>query len=111
MHITRTFNALGDPTRFAIVERLLKEGEMSAGDIVAGAAISAPAISRHLKVLCDAGVLERRIDKQRRMYSASPGALRQISAWTGSYSDFWNARVDRLQAAVEATAPKGTPNG
>ncbi|MEM8629852.1 MAG: metalloregulator ArsR/SmtB family transcription factor [Pseudomonadota bacterium] len=96
-----TFSALGDPTRLAIVERLMREGETSAGAIGEALPISAPAVSRHLKVLTKAGLVLRRVDRQRRMYAANPEAMKTISRWTGSYKAFWEQSIDRLQAAVE----------
>ena len=94
-------SALGDPTRFAIVESLLDEGEKSAGEICAGVTVSAPAVSRHLKILCDAGLLQRRVDRQRRLYTADPAGLGEINDWFESHVQFWTASVDRLQAVVE----------
>ncbi|MCB1421483.1 MAG: winged helix-turn-helix transcriptional regulator [Nitratireductor sp.] len=98
--LVTTFSALGDPVRFAIVERLLGEGELSAGDIQSGEAISPPAISRHLKVLRRAGIVEQRIEKQRRLYSVRPEAVQAISAWTMSHREFWEASLNRLEAAL-----------
>lgn len=95
-----TFAALGDSTRFAIVERLLKEGELSAGELQDVADISAPAISRHFKVLRNAGIIEQRIDKQRRMYSVRPDAVREINSWAIGYVEFWDKSFDRLAAAL-----------
>lgn len=96
-----TFAALGDPTRFAIVERLLAEGELSAGDLQQGVAISPPAVSRHLKVLRKAGVIAQRVDAQRRLYSVRPEAVQTISAWTRSHEEFWRPSLDRLEAALK----------
>ncbi len=96
------FAALGDPTRFAIVDRLLQEGELSAGDIADTAPISSPAFSRHLKVLREAGLVEQRTDKQRRLYSVRPEAVRQISAWIITYREFWETSFDRLEHALNA---------
>lgn len=101
-----TFAALGDNTRFAIVERLLKEGELSAGDIQEGTSISAPAVSRHLKVLRSAGLVHQRIDKQRRLYSARPEAVQSIGAWSMSYRDFWQNSLDRLEWALVQESKK-----
>jgi len=95
-----TFAALGDATRFAIVERLLNEGELSAGTLQHDTGITAPAISRHLKVLRQAGVIEQRVDKQRRIYSVRPQAVEAISAWTINYREFWQNGLDRLEAAL-----------
>ncbi|MSU89761.1 metalloregulator ArsR/SmtB family transcription factor [Rhodobacteraceae bacterium 2CG4] len=101
MPLPDAFAALGDPTRFAIVERLLAEGEKSAGEICGVVAVSAPSVSRHLKVLCDAGVLVRRAERQRRLYSANPAALQSIHRWAISHRQFWASSLDRLQRAVE----------
>lgn len=99
-NLSNTFAALGDATRFAIVERLLQEGELPAGDLLDVAAVSPPAISRHLKVLRKAGIVEQRIDKQRRIYSVRPEAVQSIGAWTMSYREFWQRSLDRLEAAL-----------
>lgn len=99
-HLSNAFAALGNSTRFAIVERLLKEGELSAGDILDVGAISPSAISRHFKVLQQAGIVEQRIDKQRRMYSVRPEAVQEISAWTMSHREFWQSSLDRLERAL-----------
>ncbi len=96
-----TFAALGDATRFAIVERLLSEGELSAGQLQDGLAISPPAVSRHLKVLRQSGLVNRRIDKQRRIYSARPEAVQSIGAWTMSHREFWTKSLDRLELALK----------
>lgn len=95
-----TFAALGDPIRFAIVERLLKEGELSAGALQEGATVTPPAISRHLKVLRGAGIVEQRVDRQRRLYSVRPEAVQAIGAWTISHREFWEASVRRLERAL-----------
>ena len=93
-NLIRTFAALGDETRFAIVERLLKEGELSAGDLQQGMTISPPAVSRHLKVLRTAGLIDQRTDKQRRLYSARPEAVQSIGAWSMSYREFWQKSLE-----------------
>ena len=95
-----TFAALGDATRFAIVEKLLKEGELSAGNLQDVGTISPPAISRHLKVLREAGIIEQRIDKQRRMYSVRPQAVQAIGEWAMTYREFWQTSLERLEAAL-----------
>jgi len=105
-HLPTTFAALGDATRFAIVERLLKEGELSAGGLQDGTEISPPAISRHLKVLRKAGIIEQRIDKQRRMYSVRPQAVEAISAWTMSHREFWQRSLERLEQALMTESRK-----
>ncbi len=98
--MSNTFAALGDATRFAIVERLLNEGELPVGELQNVGTMSAPAISRHLKVLREAGVLQRRGDKQRRMYSVRPEAVQAINDWSMTYREFWQKSLDRLGAAL-----------
>ncbi len=94
------FAALSDPYRFEIVERLMEEGELSAGEIGDAFDISAPAISRHLSVLHEAGLVERRAQRQQRIYSVKPGAIRKVSDWTLDHRAFWEASLDRLEAAL-----------
>lgn len=98
--LLRTFSALSDETRLTIVEQLMDHGELPAGDLVRGSGISAPAISRHLKVLREAGLIEQRADGTRRLYSARPEGIQLIANWTISRRDFWNSSLDRLEAAI-----------
>ena len=98
--LPRTFAALGDPTRFAIVDRLAREGEMTVAELSDGLPLTAPAISRHLKVLTKADVLERRSKGTHRLYSVRPQAIEAIGAWTMSHRDFWEASLRRLDAAL-----------
>jgi DNA-binding transcriptional ArsR family regulator len=100
MSLHQTFATLGDPTRFAIVERLLAEGELSAGRLQDQAKISAPAISRHLKLLRNAGVIQQRIDAQRRLYSVRPETVKSIHEWTMNYKDFWAGSLENLEASL-----------
>lgn len=104
--LIQSFAALGDDTRFAIVERLLTEGELSVGDLLEGTSISAPAISRHLKVLRSAGLVDQRTDKQRRIYSVRPEAVQSIGAWSMSYKEFWQKSLDRLEWALVQESKK-----
>lgn len=80
-NILAVFAALSDDTRFAIVNRLLNDGELPVGAIAAPFSVTAPAISRHLRVLETAGLVERRIDRQRRMIRVRPEALRAVGDW------------------------------
>ena len=95
------FAALGDPTRFAVVDRLLRDGELSAGQIAEVAPISLPAFSRHLKVLREAGIISQRTAKQHRMYAVCPDAVQKISVWALSYREFWETSLDRLEQALD----------
>ncbi|MDC0737635.1 metalloregulator ArsR/SmtB family transcription factor [Cognatishimia sp. SS12] len=96
------FAALSDETRFEIVERLMAEGELPAGDLVPASGISGPAISRHLKVLREAGVLDQRAVGTKRFYKVRPDALRGIAQWTMDHRSFWEAGFDRMAAALAA---------
>ncbi len=91
------FAALGDATRFAIVEKLMSEGELAVGDLLEVGDISAPAISRHLKVLRSAGIVERRVDQQRRLYSINAETVQSIEDWTHHYREFWQQGLERLE--------------
>ncbi len=101
MHpLSKTFAALSDVTRLGMVERLIREGELPAGDLVDDATISGPAISRHLKVLREAGVIGQRAAGTRRYYAVRPEALQAISNWTMDHRSFWQAGLDRLEVML-----------
>jgi DNA-binding transcriptional ArsR family regulator len=88
--------ALADPTRRRIVE-LLGRGERSAGELVDQFDVSAPAISQHLKALREAGLVQVRVDAQRRIYALDPAGLAEIDAWLASVRRFWSGRLDALE--------------
>lgn len=97
VEIHQLFGALSDPTRLAIVERLLREGEKSAGDLAEPFAMSKPAISRHIRVLEESGLIIRRIERQFRMCSIHPDALDTVGSWVEEQRKFWNHSFDRLE--------------
>lgn len=99
-HLSATFSALSDETRLNIVERLMQDGELPAGELVSEAGISGPAISRHLKVLRQAGLVSQRADGNRRLYAARPEALQAIADWTLDHRAFWQAGLDRLETLL-----------
>jgi DNA-binding transcriptional ArsR family regulator len=105
------FGALADPTRLAIVERLLSEGERTAGEIAEPFAMSKPAVSKHLKVLEDAGLIERRVDRQWRVCRARPEAIRTIDDWMNRYRAFWEVSLDRLGKLIETQTNEDSENG
>ena len=100
------FAALADPTRRAIIERLLARGELSVGDVAAPFAISTPAISRHLQVLERAGLIERRIERQWRFVRVRADALAPVESWLSRQQRHWTAALDRLEALVAAQTPR-----
>ena len=105
-NLDHVFAALADPTRRAIVERLLAGGDLTVGEIAKPFRISAPAITRHLQVLETAGLIEKRIDRQFRVVHARPEALRLVGSWFERQQRHWSDAFDRLEAAIAAETPK-----
>lgn len=99
-HLPDAFAALGHPVRLAIVERLLRKGEQSAGELVKAHRMSAPAMSHHFRLLREAGILSQRVDAQRRLYTVRPEAMRAIGTWSLNWRDFWEGGLDRLESAL-----------
>ncbi len=99
--LLRTFSALSDSTRFLIVEQLMDVGELPAGELIEGKGMSGAAISRHLKVLREAGLVQQRVQGTQRMYSIRPEGLRAIAEWTISKRRFWDSSLDRLSDILE----------
>lgn len=95
------FQALADPTRRHIVEHLAA-GEASFGDLADRFTMSRPAVSQHLKVLRDAGLVTARADAQRRIYRLDASALSEIEAWLERVRRFWNPRLDELARQLDA---------
>jgi DNA-binding transcriptional ArsR family regulator len=100
--LSATFAALADPTRRAILERLA-EGEATVSDLASPFDISAPAISRHLRVLADAGLIEREIDARWRICHLRAEALQGAHGWLETYRRHWEDNLDRLVEFVERT--------
>jgi DNA-binding transcriptional ArsR family regulator len=97
----QAFTALADPTRRHIVE-LLAEREYAAGDLVERFELSQPAVSQHLRVLRDAGLVRVRRDAQRRMYALEPRGLEEMDAWLSRYRRFWSEHLTALERALIA---------
>jgi DNA-binding transcriptional ArsR family regulator len=91
------FRSLADPTRRAIFERLCRGGELTVGALTAGAGISQPAVSKHLGVLKQAGLVRDRPAGRQTHYSAHPGALAPLLDWTTQMAGFWEGRFDGLE--------------
>ena len=91
---------LADPSRRQIVE-LLAEQERSAGELVAAFRVSQPAVSRHLRVLREAGLVRVRGEGQRRIYRLEPAPLAELDLWLSRYRHFWTERLDALGARLE----------
>lgn len=104
-HIT-AFQALADPTRRRIVETL-RGGEKQVNDVVSELCIRQSGVSRHLRILLDAGFVRVRADAQRRMYSLRPEPFRELDDWLGGFRGLWEARLDRFGKALEAKRRAG----
>jgi DNA-binding transcriptional ArsR family regulator len=87
---------LAEPRRLQILD-LLRDGERPVGDLVDRLGISQPAVSKHLRVLKDAGLVESRADAQRRLYRIRPEPLAELDDWLASYRQLWTTHLDRLE--------------
>lgn len=99
VHIN-AFETLADPTRRRIVAAL-RNGERPVGDIVQQAEIHQSGVSRHLRILHEAGFVSVRADGQRRLYALRPEPFRELEAWLADYRQIWESRLDRFGAALE----------
>jgi DNA-binding transcriptional ArsR family regulator len=91
--------ALADPTRRAILA-LLADGEVAAGDLAAHFPVSRPAVSRHLRVLREAGLVGVRVEGQRRLYALDPRPLSELDAWLAPYRRLWAQGLDALDTEI-----------
>jgi DNA-binding transcriptional ArsR family regulator len=98
--LSTTFAALADPTRRAILARLLL-GECSVGELAEPFEMSMPAVSKHLRVLEHAGLIAQRRDAQWRRCRIKGGPLKEVSDWTERYRQVWEERLDRLEEYVQ----------
>jgi len=100
-----TFKALAEPNRFHIVELLLN-GPRPVGDLVDELHLNQPQVSKHLRVLTDAGLVDSRVDAQRRIYALCPAPLQELDAWIGRYRRIWEANFQRLDSLLETMKSK-----
>src|SRR5512142_1330608 len=91
------FKTLADPTRRAIFERLCRDGEQTVGTLTARAKVSQPAVSKHLGILRQAGLVRGRHEGRQTHYSAQLGALTPLVDWTSQMAGFWQSRFDDLE--------------
>jgi DNA-binding transcriptional ArsR family regulator len=87
---------LAEPRRLAIID-LLRDGERPVGELVDRLGVSQPAVSKHLRVLKDAGLVESRAEAQRRLYRIRPEPLAELDDWLASYRRLWTTHLDRLE--------------
>ncbi|WP_211451014.1 ArsR/SmtB family transcription factor [Collimonas antrihumi] len=95
------FKALADPTRRAIFERLARDGEQTVRALTDHAGVSQPAVSKHLRVLKQAKLVNDRHEGRETHYSAQPQALAPIHDWMSLYGAFWNERFDQLESLLK----------
>ena len=105
-NLDAVFAALADPTRRAILSRLLS-GAATAGELAAPFAISKPAISRHLKVLEKAGLIERSVEAQWRRCRLVSTGLTPAAEWIETYRRFWEGQLDALDSYLKQQDPEG----
>ena len=98
--MSNTFEILAEPTRRRILDEL-RQQERPANDLVESLGISQPRVSKHLRVLRKAGLVEVRKDAQRRLYRIRPEPLQEIDEWLEPYRKFWLSRLDALEAHLE----------
>ena len=96
----RTFAIIAEPSRRAILS-LLATSERSVGDIEERLQLSQPSVSKHLRVLREAGFVQSRVDAQRRLYRIRPEPLMEIDAWLAPFRCFWSARIDALERHLD----------
>jgi len=94
------FEVIAEPNRRRIVELLL-DGELPVGVLVDALEVSQPAVSKHLRVLRDAGLVEVRVDKNRRVYRLRPEPFQELDAWLAPYRTLWDQRLDDLGAHLD----------
>jgi DNA-binding transcriptional ArsR family regulator len=99
------FRTLADPTRRAVFERLAGEGELTVGQLTAGAGVSQPAVSQHLAVLRRSGLVTERRDGRHVRYAAAPEGLKPLTDWMATYAVFWRERFDRLESLLNRMDP------
>jgi DNA-binding transcriptional ArsR family regulator len=104
-----TFAVLAEPTRRHILDEL-RMSERSVGELVTSVAISQPTMSKHLKVLREAGLVSCRTAAQQRIYRIEAGPLRELDAWLEPYRDLWHRHLDALERHLDDRYPDNPDN-
>jgi DNA-binding transcriptional ArsR family regulator len=105
-----SFAVVAEPNRRAILSLLLAS-ERSVGDIERKLHLSQPSVSKHLRVLREAGLVQSRIEAQRRLYRLSPGPLMELDAWLVPFRRFWSRHVDALERHLDKMATPSSMKG
>lgn len=104
MHLDHTLIALADPTRRAILERL-RHGPARVTDLARPFSISLNSVSKHIRILERAELVERQVSGREHLLSFNPEPLREVEAWIHAHRTFWNQQLDELEARLAAEAP------
>jgi DNA-binding transcriptional ArsR family regulator len=102
------FDVLAEPHRRQILD-LLRASERPVGELVSQLGLSQPAVSKHLRILRDAGLVEAQVDAQRRLYRVRPEPLRALDEWLEPYRQMWSARLDDLERHLDAMQDSDNP--
>jgi DNA-binding transcriptional ArsR family regulator len=105
-----TFAIIAEPSRRAILS-LLASSECSVGDIEEALNLSQPSVSKHLRVLREAGFVESRVDAQRRLYRIKPEPLMEIDAWLAPFRRYWAVHIDALERHLDQVDPPPRKKG
>jgi DNA-binding transcriptional ArsR family regulator len=100
------FEALAEPNRRRILD-LLRQRELSVGALVERVGLSQPGVSKHLRILREAGLVQSRTEAQRRIYAVSPGPLEEIDAWLEPYRRMWSEQLDALERHLDGASKEG----
>ena len=99
--VSEVLKTLSDPTRRAVFERIARQGEVTAGSLVKGSRVSQPAVSQHLRVLRDAGLVAERREGRFVHYRVEPKGLAPLIDWLGIYATFWQERFANLERLLK----------
>ena len=99
--MTNTFELLADPTRRRLLD-VLRSGEQSVGSLVEKLEMNQPAVSKHLRVLRNAGLASVRVDAQRRIYRLNPDGLREVDEWLNPFRACWEERLDAMERTLDS---------
>jgi len=105
-----TLQALAEPNRFQMVE-LLRDGPRPVGELVQRLGLRQPQVSKHLRVLSDAGLVDVRVDAQRRIYALCPAPLKELEVWIERYRRIWEGNFQRLDGVLEELKAKEKKRG
>ena len=105
--VNSVFEVLAEPRRRQILD-LVRAGECSVNELVARLGMNQPAVSKHLRVLKDAGLVQARVDEQRRLYRLVPEPLRELDAWLAPYREVWESSLGKLAAHLDQMAQDET---